>query len=87
MTDTDSKTSETSTSEGAPVESQPPVAIQTETANETANETVTEATTETESAAEAVNGKAEGAVSEPAPASESAPASDQADTLTVEVAA
>jgi small subunit ribosomal protein S1 len=75
MTDTDSKTSETSTEEVAPVESQPPVAIQT----------TTEPQTEAETPTPTENGAANGAVSEPAPAVESAEA--QADTVTGDVAA
>ena len=69
MTDTDSKTSETSTEEAAPVESQPAVAIQTTS----------------DAPAEGESPSANGTVSEPAPAAESAEA--QADTVTGDAAA
>jgi small subunit ribosomal protein S1 len=54
MTDPDSKTSETSNGEVAPVESQAPIESETETAAETAAETATGA--ETETGAENANG-------------------------------
>jgi small subunit ribosomal protein S1 len=79
MTDIDSKTSETPTTEVAPAESQPPVAIQTEPQTETAPRTETEAAGVPESES------ANGTETEAAPAPESASA--DADTLAGEVAA
>ena len=83
MTDIDSETSETPTTEVAPVESQPPVATQTETQTEAAPRPEAEPASGPEG--EAANGAVQGTVSEPVPAPE--PASADADTLVGEVAA
>ena len=99
MTDTDSKTSETSTEEVAPVESQPPVATQGQT--ETVSETVSETEPESQSGTEADSGTetVSETVSETEPetasvngtasgtVSEPVPAPAEADTLAGDVAA
>ena len=86
MTDIDSKTSETSTEEVAHVESQAPTSS-TETVTVSVTVPVNESAPETvsEPVSEMPHGTADGTVSEPAPASESATA--EADTVAGEVAA